>query len=115
MCSEDVIFQDETVNHDRYIREVRHVARDYGNKVFGDRQTFQQDGATPHNHKESQQWYRTHLPSFIDRGCWPSNSLDLNPIDYWIWNKLALTIRWKKVTSKKTLISELKRFVQVLF
>ena len=118
VCSEGVspivIFQNGTVDHDRYIREVLPVARDYGNKVFGDKWTFQQDGATPHTHKDSQQWCRTNLPSFIDKDCWPPNSPDLNPMDYCIWNELALAIRWKKVTSKKTLISELKRAVKTI-
>ena len=116
VCSEGVsplvVFEDGTVDHDRYIREVLPVARDYGNRVFGNRWTFQQDGAKPHSHKVTQQWCEVNLPSFIDKDTWPPNSPDLNPMDYSIWNELALAIKWKKVTSKKTLVLELKRAVK---
>jgi hypothetical protein len=36
----------------------------------------------------------------------------LNPLDYSIWGEFAKTINWKKVTSKDTLIEELKRAVK---
>ena len=43
-----VIFQEGTVDHAGYIMEVLPVALKYGNKVFGNDWTFQQDGATSH-------------------------------------------------------------------
>lgn len=109
-----VIFEEGTVNHERYIREVLPVARDYGNVVFGDDWTFQQDGAKPHTHKETQAWCadQNNFPFFIDKDHWPPNSPDLNPLDYCIWDELAHAINWSKVTSKKTLIAELKRAVK---
>ena len=39
----------------------------------------------------------------------PANSPDLNPLDYSIWDEVASRINWKKITSKQTLIYELKR------
>ena len=45
-----VILDKDKVNHDRYIKEVLPVALEYGNKIFGDDWTFQQDGTTPHTH-----------------------------------------------------------------
>lgn len=57
-----VIFEQGTVNHDRYIKEVLPVALKYANKVFGNDWTFQQDGASPHIHNLTQQWRRDHFP-----------------------------------------------------
>ena len=107
-----VIFENGTVNHDRYIREVLPVALRYGNSMFGNQWTFQQDGAKPHTHEKTQAWCSENLPAFIDRDHWPPNSPDLNPLDYCIWNELAMLVNWSKVTSKKTLIAELERSVK---
>ena len=41
--------------YDRYIREVLPVAIKYGNKVFGDDWTYQQDNATLHTHNLTQE------------------------------------------------------------
>ena len=107
-----VIFEKGTVDHDRYIKEVLPVALKFGNDVFGDDWIFQQDGAKPHIHKKSQEWCRTHFPGFIDKDRWPPNSPDLNPLDYCIWNEFAGAINWDLVTSKKTLIDQLKLAVK---
>ena len=104
-----VIFDKGTVNHDRYIWEVLPVALKYGNKTLGTRWTFQQDGAMPHVHHLTQQWCRDNFPSFIDKEHWPPNSPDLNPLDYSIWDELGHAVNWDKVTSKTTLIVEVKR------
>ena len=51
-----VILDKGTINHDRYIKEVLPVAIKYGNKVFGNDWTYQQDNATPHTHNLTQEW-----------------------------------------------------------
>lgn len=106
-----VIFENGSVDHSRYIREVLPVVKEYGNKMFGNDWTFQQDGAKPHTHHLSQEWCQDNLPAFFDKDRWPANSPDLNPLDYSIWNELAQSIKWDRVTSKKTLIVELKKAV----
>ena len=88
------------------------VALKYGNDMFRDDWTFQQDGAKPHIHAKSQEWCANNFPSFIDKDHWPPNSPDLNPLDYCIWNGIAQVIKWDTVTSKKTLIVALKRAVK---
>ncbi len=50
-----VIFEQGTVDHARYIKEVRPVALKYGNYVFRYDWTFQQDAAKPHIHHFTQQ------------------------------------------------------------
>ena len=107
-----VVFEEGTVDHHRYINEVLPVALKYGNAMFGNDWTFQQDGAKPHTHAKSQEWCAEHFPSFIDKDHWPPNSPDLNPLDYSIWNELARAIKWDTVTSKKTLIVALKHAVR---
>ena len=104
-----VLFENGTLDHDRYIREVLPIARDYGNKVFGSKWTFQQDGAKPHIHEKTQEWCARNFPAFFDKDSWPPNSPDLNPLDFCIWDEFAQAVKWNKVTSKKTLIAELKR------
>ena len=84
-----VILDKGTINHERYIEEVLPVALKYGNKVFGDDWTYQQDGATSHTHKLTQQWCEDKFSSFLDQYHWPPNSPDLNPLDYSIWDEFV--------------------------
>ena len=107
-----VILDKGTTDHEKYIREVLPVAIKYGNKMFGDDWTYQQDGATPHTHELTQQWCKNNFPSFIDKDHWPPNSPDLNPLDYSIWDEFVQQMNWNKVQSKKTLIEGLKRAVK---
>ncbi|CAF3424799.1 unnamed protein product [Rotaria socialis] len=116
VCSEGVtplvILDTGAVNHQRYIDEVLPVALKYGNNVFGDDLTFQQDGAKPHTHKLSQKWCNDHFPGVIDKDHWPPNSPYLNPLDCSIWDKFVHKVNWNKAQSKKKLIAELKRAVK---
>ena len=107
-----VIFEKGSVDHSRYIAEVLPIALAYGNKVFGNNWTFQQDGAMPHTHARTQQWCRDNFPAFIEKNRWPPNSPDINPLDYSIWDELAHSMNWSNVRSKKTLIKELKLSVK---
>ena len=103
-----MILDDGIVDYDYYIKKVLPVALKYGNKVFGDDWIFQQDGAMPHQHYLTQKWCQENFPSFIDNDHWPPNSLDLNPLDYSVWDEFVKVIDWNKVKSKATLIQQLK-------
>ncbi|CAF1683322.1 unnamed protein product [Rotaria magnacalcarata] len=107
-----VIFENGTVDHDRYIKEMLPVALKFGNNTFGAAWTFQQDGARPHIHVKSQEWCDKHFPCFIDKNHWSPNSPDLNPLDYCIWDELVHQVNWEAVKSKKTLINKVKRAVR---
>jgi hypothetical protein len=48
-----VIFVKGTVDHACYIIEVLPIALEYGNSVFANDWTFQQDGAHLHTHEKS--------------------------------------------------------------
>jgi inhibitor of nuclear factor kappa-B kinase subunit alpha len=103
-----VILDEETVDHSVCIEKVLPVALKYVNQVFGSDWVFQQDGTKPHSHHLTQQWCQDSFPSFIDKDQWPANSPDLNPLDYSIWDEFVNNIKWEKVTSKSTLIQQLK-------
>jgi hypothetical protein len=116
VCSKGVspmmIFDKGIVNHDRYIKEVLPVALKYGNHVFRNDWTFQQNGATSHTHRLTQEWCHDNFPAFIDKDHWAPNSPDLYPLDYCVWDEFAKFIDWNKVTSKATVILELKNAVK---
>ena len=107
-----VLFEKGALDHHRYIKKVLLVALRYGNSKFGNSWTFQQDNGTRHTRQETQEWCSQHFPSFIDKDTWTENSPDLNPLDYCIWDKFVQAINLDKVTSKGSLIAELKRGVK---
>jgi transposase len=107
-----VILDKGTVNHKVYLEKILPVALKYGNQVFGNNWTFQQDGATAHIHHLSQKWCIDNFPAVIEKDHWPPNSPDINPLDYFIWDEFVQQIKWEKVRSKNSLIGELKRAVK---
>ena len=109
-----VIFENATVDHNRYINEVLPVALKYGNSIFENDWTFQQNGPKAHFPEKTQECCANNFPSFIQRNHWPPNSLDLDPLDYCLWDELGKTIKWNRVISKKSLIVTLKWAVKEL-
>ena len=107
-----VILSTESMNHERYIKDVLPVPLKYGNETFGNDWIFQQDNATPDTHILREQWCHDHFPMFIDKDHWSPNSPDLNSLDYFIWDEFAGHTNWNNVQSKVTLIRELKRAVK---
>ena len=51
-----VLFENRTVDHNRSINEVLPVALKYGNSIFENDWTFQQDSDKPHFHEKTQKW-----------------------------------------------------------
>ena len=76
-----VIFGNGIVDYNRYINEVLPVALKYGNSIFGNDWTFQQDGAKLHFHEKTQEWCVNNFSSFIDRDHWLPISPDFNSLD----------------------------------
>ena len=48
-----VIFEEDTVDHERYIEVVLRVALKFGNDMFRNNWTFQRDGGRPHTHQKT--------------------------------------------------------------
>uniref|UniRef100_A0A1I7WYV7 DDE_3 domain-containing protein n=1 Tax=Heterorhabditis bacteriophora TaxID=37862 RepID=A0A1I7WYV7_HETBA len=68
----------------------------WASKHFGSQNwTFQQDWAPAHGAKTTVELCREQFPDFWGKDIWPSNSPDLNPMDFAIWsileNKLSRT------------------------
>ena len=62
-----VIFEDETMSHNRYIKEVLSVALKFGNDMFGIDWTFKQVSTKVPIHAKSQEWCGKHFPCFISK------------------------------------------------
>ena len=61
----------------------------------------------------SQEWIKQRSPEFVKKDEWPSNSPDLNPIDYHV---LGATLEWYKVfTPKPTNNAELKTVLEAIW
>ena len=100
------------MNADVYINEVLPIALECGDKMLGSNWTYQQDSAKPHVHYLTQEWCGKHFHDFICKKRWPPNSPDLCPLDYSLWNELAQCMNWDQITTKTTLIEEIKRSVK---
>lgn len=65
---------------------------------------LQQDWAPAHGAKKTLDWCQANLPGFWNKDVWPSNSPDLNPLDFAIWGIMeqkACAIKHKTVDSLK--------------
>ncbi|CAF4447824.1 unnamed protein product [Rotaria socialis] len=92
----------------------RILQKDLGSLERGDRMlasdwTYQQGGARPYTHRLTQEWRAENFPDFIYKERWPPNSSDLCPLDHSLWNDLVQYMDWNRITTKPTLIKDLKR------
>ena len=102
-----VVFKEDTLYHNRYIKEVLLVALRYGNKVIDNYWTFYQDKTRLQVHRLTQKWCLNHFSSFVEEDWWPSNSSDLDFLDYCIWDEVVKAMNWAQVLTKQYLIDEL--------
>ena len=69
---------------------------------------FQQDGAPAHHATRTQDWCKEHLKAFWEKGIWPGNSPDLNPIDN-LWAIVQSSVDgMEEATNQKVLEKQLK-------
>ena len=69
---------------------------------------YQQDGAPAHHARKTQDWCRSNLQGFWEKGVWPGNSPDLSPIEN-LWAIVQSDLdTMKPATSEKTLIRNLQ-------
>ena len=67
---------------DGLLPDCRHL---YPNDTY----IFQQDGATSHTSRVTQEYLEQNTPEFIKKDEWPPQSPDLNPMDYSVWDSLS--------------------------
>ncbi|CAF1400240.1 unnamed protein product, partial [Didymodactylos carnosus] len=65
-----------------------------------------------HRDSQSQTWCEEHFFDFIDKDRWPPNSLDLNVLDYHVWDAVGQQMRRDKVNNYETLREEIKKAVE---
>ncbi|CAF5043352.1 unnamed protein product [Rotaria sp. Silwood1] len=91
-------------------RTKRLVNLEEGDRLFGHSNwCLQQDGASAHTSKESQDWCKRHLKYFIPEDRWPPNSPELNPLDYSIWDSMSKNNNYQNVQTKNDLEREIRR------
>ena len=111
--SKPVIFEDGTMDAQRYIDKVLPIALKCGNnKMWGNNWAYQQDDARSHTHHLSQKWCADHFLAFISKDRWPPNLSDLCPFNYGLWDELGGARNWKRISTKATLIEEIKCAVE---
>jgi len=71
--------------------------------VFGDYYVFQQDGAQAHRARDTVTMLQRETPEFIPPEMWPSNSPDLNLVDYSIWGMLQQRVYRSRIHDVKEL------------
>jgi len=101
----------------QYYREVllmQKLLRDI--KEFSDYFIFQQDSAPAHHAKETVDLLKRETPDFIPPSLWPSNSPDLNPVDYKIWDLLQQRVCSRKIQNvdelRQRIVEEWERLDQ---
>ena len=66
--------------------------------ISGDSFIFQQDNAPAHRARDTVEFVKREVPSFITPDLWPPNSPDLNPVDYKIWGIMQQRVYEMKIT-----------------
>jgi len=84
---------------------LRKVLLPWSQKHYGNRSwTFQQDWAPAHSARTTISLCKNMFPAIWDKGVWPANSCDLNPLDYSVWGimeKKACSIQHTSIHSLK--------------
>jgi len=66
-------------------------------EISGDFFILQQDSAPAHRARDTIKLLERETPMFIAPNLWPSNSPDLNPVDYKIWGEMQQRVYQTKV------------------
>ena len=102
--------RNESINTAVYCNKLLPFAKRESVKLFGQKKfIFQQDGATAHTAERSQNLCKRLFGSFIEKKRWPPNSPDLNPLDYFYWNAVQSKMIIKNLSSRESLIQEIRK------
>ncbi|CAF1097776.1 unnamed protein product [Rotaria magnacalcarata] len=99
----------ERLNGKTYLDELLPFYKMEGDRLFGHQNwRFQQDGASCHTGKSVQKWCKKNFKFFISKDKGPTNSPELNPLDYSIWNSIFNNVDYYKVKT----INDLRREIE---
>jgi len=97
----------ETITKEVYVNVLASVVKSWMETVASGRPyVFQQDGAPAYMSHLVQNWLSDNIDMFWSKEFWPPNSLDLNPLDYYMWSVVERVTksRHPNVTSLRTAI-----------
>ena len=95
------------VNTKVYLDVLKSVVIPRCNQVAGGRPwVWQQDLVPAHKSKETQAWLQKECYDFVPFSHWPPSSLDLNPLDYFVWSYVENITNMTYHNTKASLISE---------
>ena len=103
------------VNTKVYLDVLKSVVISWCNQVAGDRPwVWQQNSAPAHKSKETQAWLQKECYDFVPFSHWLPSSLDLNPLDYFVWSYVENITNMTSHNTKASLISAIRQvFVEL--
>ena len=101
------------VNIKVYLNVLKSAGIPWCNQVAGGRPwVWQQDSA--HKSKETQAWLQKECYDFLSFSHWLPSSLDLNPLDYFVWSYVEKITNMNSHNTKASLIAVIRRvFVEL--
>ena len=104
------------VNTKVYLDVLKSVVIPWCNQVAGGRPTvWQQDSAPAHKSKKTQAWLQKECYDFVLFSNCPPSSLDLNPLDYFVWSYVENITNMTSHNTKASLIAVIRRvFTELL-
>ena len=105
------IFEDGLkVNTKVYLDVLKSVVIPWCNQVTGGRPwVWQQDAVPAHTSQETQAWLQKECYDFLTFSHWPSSSLHLNPLDYFVWLYVENITNMTSHNTKASLIAAIRR------
>ena len=98
------------VNTKVYLDVLKSVVIPWCNQVAGSRPwLWQQDSAPAHKFKETQVWLQKECYDFVPFSHWSPSSLDLNPLDYFVWSYVENITNMTSHNTKASLIAAIHR------
>ena len=103
------------VNTNVYLDVPKSVVIPWCNQVAGSRPwVWQQDSAPAHKSKETRARLQKECYDFVPFSHWPLSSLDLNPLDYFVWSYVENIANMTSHNTKASLIAAIRRVLAEL-
>jgi hypothetical protein len=97
------------INTEEYIRILQTVLLPWMSQKFGlNNVVLVQDSAPSHGAKRTQSFLAERVPYFVPSNIWPSNSPDLNVLDYFVWGAVQASVN----ACPKASMAELKAAIR---